>query len=61
MCQAAGPVLEIGAGTGVVSQAILARGVPPERLTLLEYDEDLARHAAAAAPSTPPAKSRKAN
>ena len=47
---AAGPVLEIGAGTGVVSQAILARGVQPERLTLLEYDEDLARHIAARFP-----------
>ena len=42
-----GPVLEIGAGTGVVSQAILERGVPPSHLTLLEYDEELARHTAA--------------
>jgi phosphatidylethanolamine/phosphatidyl-N-methylethanolamine N-methyltransferase len=42
----AGPVLEIGPGTGVVSEAILARGVVPERLTLVEYDEDLARHLA---------------
>jgi phosphatidylethanolamine/phosphatidyl-N-methylethanolamine N-methyltransferase len=47
---AAGPVLEIGPGTGVVSQAILARGVAPENLTLLEYDEDLARHTAARFP-----------
>lgn len=39
-----GPVLEIGAGTGVVSDALLARGVPAEKLTLLEYDRDLARH-----------------
>lgn len=43
----AGPVLEIGPGTGVVSQAILARGVAPQDLTLLEYDEDFARHLAA--------------
>ena len=42
----AGPVLEIGAGTGVVSEAILARGVPAERLTLVEYDEDMASHLA---------------
>jgi phosphatidylethanolamine/phosphatidyl-N-methylethanolamine N-methyltransferase len=42
----AGPVLEIGAGTGVVSEALLARGVPAERLTLLEYDEDMASHLA---------------
>jgi len=46
----AGPVLEIGPGTGVVSEAILARGVPPERLTLLEYDEDMAQHLAARFP-----------
>ena len=38
------PVLEIGAGTGVVSEALLVRGVPAERLTLLEYDPDLTRH-----------------
>jgi phosphatidylethanolamine/phosphatidyl-N-methylethanolamine N-methyltransferase len=44
---AAGPVLEIGPGTGVVSEAILARGVPPQNLTLLEYDEEFARHLAA--------------
>ena len=44
---AAGPVLEVGPGTGVVTEAILARGVAPERLTLLEYDEDLAQHLAA--------------
>lgn len=42
----AGPVLEIGPGTGVVTEAILARGIAPEGLTLLEYDEDLARHLA---------------
>ena len=46
----AGPVLEIGPGTGVVTDAILARGVPPERLTLLEYDQDLTRHLAARYP-----------
>lgn len=47
----AGPVLEIGAGTGVISHALLQRGVPPDRLTLLEYDEDLARHLAARFPA----------
>jgi phosphatidylethanolamine/phosphatidyl-N-methylethanolamine N-methyltransferase len=46
----AGPVLEIGPGTGVVTEAILARGVAPERLTLLEYDEDMAQHLAARYP-----------
>ncbi|MEO8301589.1 MAG: rRNA adenine N-6-methyltransferase family protein [Rhizomicrobium sp.] len=43
----AGPVLEIGPGTGVITKAILARGVAPEALTLLEYDEDMAQHLAA--------------
>ena len=42
----AASVLEIGPGTGVVSEAILARGVPAEGLTLVEYDEDMARHLA---------------
>jgi len=45
-----GPVLEVGAGTGVISQALLDRGVPPENLILLEYDEDLAAHLAARFP-----------
>ncbi|WP_297771605.1 methyltransferase type 12 [uncultured Roseovarius sp.] len=31
-----GPVVEIGPGTGSFTRAILARGVAPERLTLLE-------------------------
>jgi phosphatidylethanolamine/phosphatidyl-N-methylethanolamine N-methyltransferase len=42
-----GPVLELGPGTGVITKAILARGIAPERLTLVEYDEDFARHNAA--------------
>jgi phosphatidylethanolamine/phosphatidyl-N-methylethanolamine N-methyltransferase len=46
----AGPVLEIGPGTGVITEAILARGVTAESLTLLEYDEDMARHLAARYP-----------
>lgn len=44
---APGPVLEIGPGTGVISEAILTRGVAPQDLTLLEYDEEFARHLAA--------------
>jgi phosphatidylethanolamine/phosphatidyl-N-methylethanolamine N-methyltransferase len=39
-----GPVLEIGAGTGVVSEALLKRGVSADKLTLLEYDPELCRH-----------------
>jgi phosphatidylethanolamine/phosphatidyl-N-methylethanolamine N-methyltransferase len=42
----AGPVLEIGPGTGVVTEAILERGIPADHLTLVEYDEDMARHLA---------------
>lgn len=33
-----GDVLELGPGTGVVTEAILARGIAPERLTAIEYD-----------------------
>ena len=42
----AGPVLEIGPGTGVISEAILERGVAPSQLTLVEYDDELARYLA---------------
>ncbi|HKQ45864.1 MAG TPA: rRNA adenine N-6-methyltransferase family protein [Rhizomicrobium sp.] len=41
-----GPVLETGPGTGVISQAVLARGIPADQLTLVEYDEELAQHLA---------------
>jgi phosphatidylethanolamine/phosphatidyl-N-methylethanolamine N-methyltransferase len=34
-----GPVVEIGPGTGSFTRAILARGVAPERLTLMETSE----------------------
>jgi phosphatidylethanolamine/phosphatidyl-N-methylethanolamine N-methyltransferase len=37
-----GPVLELGAGTGVITAALLERGLAPERLTLVEYDPDMA-------------------
>jgi phosphatidylethanolamine/phosphatidyl-N-methylethanolamine N-methyltransferase len=39
-----GPVLEVGPGTGVITEAILAHGVQAEDLTLVEYDEDMAQH-----------------
>ena len=35
-----GPVVEFGPGTGRFTAAILARGVPPENLTLFELDEE---------------------
>ena len=37
-----GPVLELGPGTGVITEALLERGVAAERLTLVEYDGDMA-------------------
>ncbi|MGD9915256.1 MAG: phospholipid N-methyltransferase PmtA [Rhizobiaceae bacterium] len=37
------PVLEIGPGTGVMTRAILARGLPPERLYLVEYSGEFVR------------------
>jgi phosphatidylethanolamine/phosphatidyl-N-methylethanolamine N-methyltransferase len=37
-----GPVLELGPGTGVITQALLERGVAPEQLTAVEYDPDFA-------------------
>jgi phosphatidylethanolamine/phosphatidyl-N-methylethanolamine N-methyltransferase len=37
-------VLELGSGTGVVSRALLAAGMPPERLIVMEIVPDMARH-----------------
>jgi phosphatidylethanolamine/phosphatidyl-N-methylethanolamine N-methyltransferase len=37
-----GHVVELGAGTGEVTKALLAAGIPPERLTLVERDPELA-------------------
>jgi len=37
-----GPVLELGPGTGVLTQGLLERGIAPERLTLVEYDAQMA-------------------
>lgn len=36
------PVIEFGPGTGVFTRALLARGVPEERLTLIENDSTFA-------------------
>ncbi len=33
-----GPVVELGPGTGVVTRAMLARGIPEERLVLIEWN-----------------------
>ncbi|HWX51384.1 MAG TPA: methyltransferase domain-containing protein [Roseomonas sp.] len=37
-------VLELGAGTGVVSRAMLRHGVPPEKLVLVEIVPSMAAH-----------------
>jgi phosphatidylethanolamine/phosphatidyl-N-methylethanolamine N-methyltransferase len=37
-------VVELGAGTGVISRALLAAGVPPERLVVVEIVRDMAEH-----------------
>lgn len=35
-----GPVVEIGPGTGPVTEAILARGIAPQRLVLIEFNRE---------------------
>ncbi|MBA3447033.1 MAG: methyltransferase domain-containing protein [Pseudaminobacter sp.] len=38
------PVLEVGPGTGVITRAVLASGVRPEKLYAVEYSKDFVRH-----------------
>lgn len=38
------PVLEVGPGTGVITKAILLRGVKPSDLYAVEYSQDFVRH-----------------
>ena len=38
------PVLELGPGTGVITRAILERGVKPENLYSVEYSAEFTRH-----------------
>ncbi|HEY4113721.1 MAG TPA: rRNA adenine N-6-methyltransferase family protein [Rhizomicrobium sp.] len=38
-----GPVLELGPGTGVVTEALIERGVAEDRLVAIEYDRDFAK------------------
>jgi phosphatidylethanolamine/phosphatidyl-N-methylethanolamine N-methyltransferase len=39
----AGWTLEIGPGTGAVTQVLIDRGIRPDRLVLIEYDADFCR------------------
>jgi phosphatidylethanolamine/phosphatidyl-N-methylethanolamine N-methyltransferase len=43
-------VVELGAGTGVISRALLAGGIAPERITVVEIVPDMARHLAETLP-----------
>ena len=36
--ESTGPVIELGPGTGPVTEALISRGVAPERLVLVEFD-----------------------
>jgi phosphatidylethanolamine/phosphatidyl-N-methylethanolamine N-methyltransferase len=38
------PVLELGPGTGVITKAILARGIAPENLVSIEYSPEFCEH-----------------
>jgi phosphatidylethanolamine/phosphatidyl-N-methylethanolamine N-methyltransferase len=38
------PVLELGPGTGVITKAILEKGVAPENLVSVEYSGEFVRH-----------------
>lgn len=38
-----GPVIELGPGTGPVTQALIRQGVPQERLVLVEYSADFCK------------------
>ncbi|CAN7588777.1 phospholipid N-methyltransferase PmtA [Rhizobium sp. LjRoot254] len=38
------PVLELGPGTGVITKAILDKGVKPENIVSVEYSGDFVRH-----------------
>jgi phosphatidylethanolamine/phosphatidyl-N-methylethanolamine N-methyltransferase len=40
---AKGPIVELGPGTGPVTEALVERGVDPTRLTLVEYDPEFCR------------------
>ncbi len=41
--QASGPVIELGPGTGPVTEALVQRGVDPSRLVLVEFNPDFCR------------------
>src|SRR5206468_2088319 len=38
-----GPIIELGPGTGPVTEALVARGIDPSRLVLVEFDPTFCR------------------
>jgi phosphatidylethanolamine/phosphatidyl-N-methylethanolamine N-methyltransferase len=40
------PVLELGPGTGVVTEALIERGVAPQKIVAIEYNPDFCAHLA---------------
>ncbi|CAH1661715.1 MAG: phospholipid methyltransferase [Chelatococcus sp.] len=42
-CDVPGPVIELGPGTGPVTEAILKHGLPEERLVLVEFNPDFCK------------------
>ena len=49
-----GPIIELGPGTGPVTEALVERGVDPARLVLVEFDPDILPAAARALSRRPP-------
>jgi phosphatidylethanolamine/phosphatidyl-N-methylethanolamine N-methyltransferase len=41
--KSAGPVIELGPGTGPVTEALVQRGIDPKRLILVEFNPDFCR------------------
>jgi phosphatidylethanolamine/phosphatidyl-N-methylethanolamine N-methyltransferase len=41
--QSTGPIIELGPGTGPVTEALVQRGVDPSRLVLVEFNPDFCR------------------
>ena len=41
--QSTGPIIELGPGTGPVTEALVQRGVDPARLVLVEFNPDFCR------------------
>lgn len=38
-----GPIVELGPGTGAITEALMRRGIPPARLHLVEFDRSFCR------------------